>query len=73
LKTYALVILSLIGISTFVAEFGFLSHSSHGHWWNHIPGFYALWGFIGSVGLILISRLVGRVLIQKKEDFYDGQ
>lgn len=35
-----------------------------------IPGFYALFGFISCVAIILISKLLGFVL-KKKEDYYD--
>ncbi|HEX9776535.1 MAG TPA: hypothetical protein VGA63_00160 [Geopsychrobacteraceae bacterium] len=35
-----------------------------------LPGFYALFGFISCVAIILISKLLGFVL-KKKEDYYD--
>ncbi len=35
-----------------------------------IPGFYALFGFISCVVIILISKLLGFVL-KKSEDYYD--
>ena len=35
-----------------------------------IPGFYALFGFISCVAIILISKLLGFVL-KKNEDYYD--
>lgn len=73
MKTYHLVILALIGISSFVAEFGFLSGADHGHWWNHVPGFYAIWGFLGCIVIILASKWVGKRFIQQKEDYYDGE
>lgn len=73
MKTYCIVILALIGITSFVAEFVFLSGPSHEHWWNSIPGFYAIWGFLGAAGIILISKGLGALLIQQKEDYYDGE
>ena len=73
MKTYSIVILSLIGIASFIAEFAFLSGESHGHWWDAIPAFYALWGFLGAAAIILISKGLGALLIQQKEDYYDGE
>ncbi len=35
-----------------------------------IPGFYALFGFISCVAIILISKLLGYML-KKNEDYYD--
>ncbi len=35
-----------------------------------VPGFYALFGFISCVAIILISKLLGFVL-KKNEDYYD--
>lgn len=73
MKTYQLVILALIAVASFVAEFGFLSGTSKGHWWNHVPAFYALWGFVGCIVIILASKWMGKLFIQKKEDYYDSK
>lgn len=73
MKTYLLVTVCLIGIASFIAEFGFLSHASHGHWWDHIPGFYAIFGLLGSLAMILISQGLGNRFIQKEEDYYDDK
>ena len=35
-----------------------------------VPGFYALFGFISCVAIILISKLLGFVL-KKNEDYYE--
>jgi hypothetical protein len=41
------------------------------HWWEKIPGFYVFFGFAGCVAIILISKALGKLLLQKKEDYYD--
>ena len=41
-------------------------------WWNHIPGFFAGYGFLGCVAIVLISKWLGHRYLQKREDFYDG-
>ena len=39
--------------------------------WSHIPGFFALFGFIAGVVIIVVARIVGRHWLQRKEDYYD--
>ena len=39
-------------------------------WWSHIPGFFALLGFIGCVAIIVIAKFLGHHWLQKKEDYY---
>jgi hypothetical protein len=36
-----------------------------------LPGFWAVFGFIGCVILILLSKWFGRLGIMNKEDYYD--
>jgi membrane protein implicated in regulation of membrane protease activity len=66
------IILVLLGLLAFGSEFFLLAGESHGHWWNHIPGFYAWWGFLGCAVIILVSKWLGKLFIQKREDFYDA-
>ncbi len=40
------------------------------HWWENLPGFYAIYGFIGCVVLVLVSKQMRRVLM-RDEDYYD--
>ncbi len=39
--------------------------------WSGIPGFFALFGFIGCVAIIIGSKLIGHYWLQRKEDYYD--
>lgn len=42
------------------------------HAWDHIPLFYAAFGFVGCVLIILVSKALGKRFLQKPEDYYDG-
>ena len=43
----------------------------HGYFpWEEAPGFYAVYGFIGCVGLIFIAKGL-RLLVKRKENYYD--
>jgi hypothetical protein len=37
----------------------------------HIPGFYALFGFAGAALLVFGAKLLGKLLVEKDEDYYD--
>ena len=52
----------------FAADFVVHRHVSHD--WEQLPAFYALYGFIACVLLVLIAKLIRRVLM-RKENFYD--
>lgn len=40
------------------------------HDWENIPAFYAIYGFVGCVVLVLIAKLM-RKFLMKEEDYYD--
>ena len=39
--------------------------------WEQWPGFYAVYGFVACVVLILISKYILRPLVMRSENFYD--
>ncbi|RJS80835.1 hypothetical protein CW713_07075 [Methanophagales archaeon] len=44
----------------------------HGHdLWQTIPGFSALYGFIGCIFIIAASKALGHYWLQKEEDYYE--
>ena len=38
---------------------------------EHLPGFWAAWGFVGCVVLIILSKWFGHLGIMTREDYYD--
>ena len=52
----------------FLADF--IAHRHIVHSWEGIPGFYALYGFVACVVLVLIAKEM-RKLVMRKEDYYD--
>ena len=48
----------------------FMLHRHISHSWEHFPGFYALYGFVACVLLVLIAKEMRKVLM-RKEDYYD--
>jgi hypothetical protein len=48
----------------------FVLHRHVIHSWENIPGFYAIFGFIACVLLVLIAKEMRKV-VMRKEDYYD--
>ena len=42
------------------------------HPWEILPGFYAVYGFVACVALVLIAKEMRKVL-RRKEDYYDDK
>ncbi|MEW6459082.1 MAG: hypothetical protein AB1441_08460 [Bacillota bacterium] len=51
-----------------------LLRGAHGHgkfWWHELYGFDLLFGFLGCLALVWVSRALGKHLVQRGEDYYD--
>lgn len=48
----------------------FIVHRHIYHDWENIPAFYAIYGFVGCVVLVLVAREMRKVLM-RGEDYYD--
>ena len=48
----------------------FLRHGVHA--WESLPGFYALYGFVGCSALVLIAKKM-RQFLMRGEDYYDDE
>lgn len=61
------ITLAIIVIADFVA------HREHAaFFWDKIPGWSAVYGFISCVVIVFVSKFIGHQLgFMKKEDYYD--
>ncbi len=48
----------------------FVVHRHIGFDWEKIPAFYAIYGFVACVLLVLIAKQMRKILM-RKEDYYD--
>jgi hypothetical protein len=39
-------------------------------WWSYVYGFFALFGFLGCVAIVLGAKVVLSPWLQRKEDYY---
>ncbi len=47
------------------------AHAHHG-FWDRIPGWWAWFGGLGCAVIILVSKALGKALLQQPTDFYEG-
>jgi hypothetical protein len=57
-------------ICAFLFILDFVLHRHVTHSWESIPGFYAIFGFVACVALVLIAKQMRKILM-RKEDYYD--
>jgi len=66
---------ALLAIATIVSlggGFAIPHDPAHDAWWNRIPVFFALFGFIGCVLIIFLAKSLGKLLLRKREGYYDA-
>lgn len=53
-----------------LADF-FIHREKVGFFWDALPGFSAIYGFISCILIIIVSKFIGHKWLMKKEDYYD--
>ena len=72
LKTVVRLCLALLALLVLVDAIPGLIDKEHAHTsMEHLPGFWAVFGFVGCVILILVSKWFGHLGIMTREDYYD--
>ena len=63
-----LVLLDVIGAVLHFFGAADLRHAER--WWEGLPGFYVVYGFVACTLLVLIAKVLRKVLM-REEDYYD--
>jgi hypothetical protein len=71
MKPWHWIALLSIAAASLVLELMYL-RGHGGHWWNAIPGFYMIWGFLSCVVIIVVSKAIGKLILFRREDYYDA-
>jgi len=71
MRTWKWICILIGTLASFVAELVIEHHAEH--WWSSIPGFYLIFGFAGCAVIIFLSKALGKFLLQRPEDYYDGR
>lgn len=69
-RNVRLVVRILVGCCIVLFGLDFVLHRHVVHPWESFPGFYALYGFIACVVLVLLAREL-RKAVMREEDYYE--
>ena len=69
-RNISIVIRSLYIICILLVLLDFVLHRHVMHEWEHLKGFYAIFGFAAFVVIVLGARQL-RKIVMRKEDYYD--
>ena len=64
------VVRGLVGACIILAALDLVVHRHVSHPWEAMTGFYALYGFVACVLLVLLAKEM-RKLLMRSEDYYD--
>ncbi len=64
------IALGLVAALSVLAQ-AFGPHPPYARWWDLVPGSYALFGFLGCVAIVVVSKKLGKAVLQRSEGYYD--
>lgn len=71
-RNIKLVVAMLFICCTALVVVGFIAPVEHPHFeWERYPQFYAVYGFVAFVVLVLAAKWFLRPLVKRDEDYYD--
>ncbi len=56
-------------VALFAVDFAVAKHATMP--WERWPGFYAVYGLVACVILVLVAKYVLRPIVMRREDYYD--
>jgi hypothetical protein len=65
--------LALLTVFSLLVESSMHHDPAHHQWWTGIPAFWIFFGFIGCAALIFFAKALGKLLLDRKEDYYDTE
>jgi hypothetical protein len=72
LKTVVRVCLAVLAVLILLDAIPAIVDKEHAHTQaEHLPAFWAIFGFVGCVVLIIVSKWFGHAGIMQREDYYD--
>jgi hypothetical protein len=71
LKRWCYVLLAILAISEVAVPH--LFHAEHAHFWfEDIPAWGSIYGLVSCLAIIVVSKLLGKLWLQCKENYYDS-
>ena len=71
IKRWFYVGLAAVAVAEIVVPLIF--HADHSHFWfERFPAWGSLYGLLSCVVIIVVSKLIGKVWLMRREDYYDS-
>ena len=70
MKKWHWIAMAVLTVISLIVEFTYLADYKS-HWWNYVPAFYIIWGFVSCAVIIYVSQWLGKLYIFREEDYYD--
>lgn len=64
------IILGVLFVITLGFEFTTLADYDS-HWWNAIPAFYAIFGFVICVSIVYVAKFIAKNIVNRDINYYD--
>jgi hypothetical protein len=64
------IILGVLFVITLVFEFTALA-GYDSHWWNAIPAFYAIFGFVCCAAIVYTAKFIAKNIVNRDIHYYD--
>jgi hypothetical protein len=72
LKTVVRVSIAVLGLLVLLDAVPAIVDKEHAHTAaEHLPAFWAAFGLLGCLLLVLVSKTIGRLFVSTREDYYD--
>ena len=68
MKRWHWFVIGAIILGSLVAEQ--FAHHEHHYWFTDIPAYFVMYGFVGCVAIIYLSKWYGKYGVQRPEDYY---
>jgi hypothetical protein len=64
---------AVVGVAAFVTiVVDLFARPPHGGpWWHLVPAFDLVYGFVGCVAIVVMSKALGKWWVQRSETYYD--
>jgi hypothetical protein len=70
MKRWHWITLAILTVVSFIVELFFIEGHEE-YWWAFTYGFFIIFGFAGCIIIIVFSKFLGKLFLQKREDYYD--
>lgn len=71
MKTWHWIILAVLSVASIVASLTMHHEPAHSNFWDTFPVFWAVFGLLGCILLVIIAKYILAPIIYKKEDYYN--